>query len=71
MRGLVRLTAWEQLALPVLARRLGADVLFTPGNYGCFFFPRNVILLRNAVAVAKGEPRFAMKIYWTALAAAT
>jgi glycosyltransferase involved in cell wall biosynthesis len=71
MHGLIRLTAWEQLALPGLARRLGADVLFTPGNYGCFLFPRNVILLRNAVAVAKGEPRLAMKVYWTALSAAT
>lgn len=71
MRGLIRLTAWEQIVLPALARRLGADVLYTPGNYGCFLFPRNVILLRNAVAVAKGESRFAMKVYWMALSAAT
>ena len=71
LRGLIRLTAWEQFALPGLARKLGADVLFTPGNYGCFLFPRNVILLRNAVAVAKAEPRLALKAYWLALAAAT
>lgn len=69
--GLIRLAAWEQFALPGLARKLGADVLFSPGNYGCFFFPRNVILLRNAVAVAQNEPRLVMKIYWAALAAAT
>ena len=71
LRGLIRLTAWEQFALPGRARALGADVLFTPGNYGCFFFSRNVILLRNAVAVAQSEPRLAQKAYWAALAAAT
>lgn len=70
-RGLVRLTAWEQLALPRRARGLGADVLFTPGNYGCFLFPCNVILLRNAVAVAASEPRLVMKIYWAVLTAVT
>ena len=70
-RGLVRLTAWEQLVLPGLARELGAEVLFTPGNYGCFLFSRNVILLRNAVAVAASEPRIAMKVYWAVLTAVT
>lgn len=65
--GFLRLMLWEQIYLPVLARRLGVEVTFSPANFGPLFAPGGVILLRNALAVGKGDQRFVKKIYWRAL----
>ena len=53
--GLLRLLAWEQIVLPVLAWRMGADVTFSPANYGPLLAPGPVILLRNALANLLGN----------------
>ena len=62
---------WEQVALPFLARRLGADVTFSPANFGPLLAPAPVILLRNSLAVAETETRFAKRLYWRVLGVMT
>ena len=47
--------AWEQLKLPVLARRAGADVLFNPANLAPLGFPGNVIVVHDAAALRHPE----------------
>lgn len=54
----------EQLELPLLARRLGVDVTFSPANYGPVGVPNSVILLRNALSVAFVERRPVKLMYW-------
>jgi glycosyltransferase involved in cell wall biosynthesis len=61
----------EQIDVPRLARRIGARVTFSPANFGPFFAPRPVILIRNALAVGGLERRLLKVAYWTLLAAAT
>ncbi len=70
-RGFLSLIAWEQLALPVLARVMSADVVFSPANFGSLLIRRQVILLRNAVAVARTETRLSKRVYWAALGLVT
>ncbi|MBC7952354.1 MAG: glycosyltransferase [Rhodospirillaceae bacterium] len=67
----MRLLAWEQLALPFLARVMGAKTVFSPANYGPIFAPNPVILLRNSLAVLRREPRLSKQAYWIGLAIAT
>jgi len=65
--GMVRELAWEQFRLPALARRLGAQVVFSPANFGPLALSRQVVVLHNDVTVAKFERRPAKKVYWAAL----
>jgi len=65
--GLVRLMVWEQLILPIMANIMSADVIFSPANFGSILVRRQVILLRNALAVAKTETRWIKRLYWIAL----
>lgn len=69
--GLLRLMVWEQLALPVVAAALAADVVFSPANFGSLALRHQVILLRNALAVARTETRPAKLAYWAMLALIT
>jgi glycosyltransferase involved in cell wall biosynthesis len=69
--GLVSLLLWEQLALPILAKLMSADVTFSPANYGPLMAPRTVILLRNALSVASGERRIGKRLYWLGVALIT
>jgi glycosyltransferase involved in cell wall biosynthesis len=69
--GMAREMAWEQACLPGLARRLGAEVVFSPANFGPLAIRRQVVVLRNDVTVGRDEPRLAKKIYWWALTALT
>ncbi len=62
--GFWRLAFREQIELPRLARKIGADVTFSPANYGPLLAPNNVILLRNALSVAFVERRPAKLGYW-------
>lgn len=55
---------YEQIELPALARRIGAQVTFSPANYGPLFAPKTVLLLRNALSVALVEQRLAKLVYW-------
>lgn len=67
----LRTLFYEQVFLPVLARRLNMDVVFSPANYGPIFAGRSVILLRNALGVAFEEKRPSKIIYWLLLYSAT
>lgn len=69
--GMVTLLLWEQLALPILLRAMGADVTFSPANFGPLMAPNSVNLLRNSLAVVRGEARAGKRIYWMGLAIAT
>lgn len=57
----------EQIQVPYIARRLGADATFSPANYGPLCAPHGVILLRNALSVAFVERRPVKLLYWMAL----
>ena len=69
--GFFRTLLVEQARLPALARRIGADVTFSPANYGPVRAPNAVLLLRNATGVAFVEKRPAKMIYWAGVYAAT
>ncbi|MEX2642209.1 MAG: glycosyltransferase, partial [Acetobacterales bacterium] len=69
--GFVREMAWEQCRLPRLARRIGAAATFSPANFGPLLAPGSVVLLRNALDVARVENRPAKRLYWAALSAMT
>ena len=62
---------WEQTGLRALAREVGADVTFSPANFGPLVAPNPVILLRNAPAAAGAETRWTRRPYWWALSAMT
>lgn len=66
-----RLLLWEQVSLPVVARTMGADVTFSPANFGPLVGPGRTILLRNASAVGRTEQRVARRLYWLGLGLAT
>ncbi len=70
-RSFWRVILREQFHIPILARRLGVDVTFSPANYGPFFAPNPVVLLRNAVSVGFVERRPVKLAYWGLLYIAT
>jgi glycosyltransferase involved in cell wall biosynthesis len=47
--------AWEQLALPLLARRAGAQLLLSPANVAPLAFAGNVVVVHDAVALTHPE----------------
>lgn len=65
------LLAWEQLALPIIARGMAADIVFSPANFGPLLCGSSVVLLRNALAVGQREARLGKRLYWAVLALAT
>ena len=58
------LIAGAQQCSALHARRIGADVTFSPANYGPVMAPNTVILLRNALGVAFVEKRPLKVAYW-------
>ncbi len=69
--GFTRRLLWEQAVLPFAARRIGAEVVFSPANFGPLLAPRPVVLLRNALDVGRTETRPLKRLYWGVLAAMT
>lgn len=70
-QGFFRTLIWEQLAIPLYAWAMGADVVFSPANYGPVFARNHVILLRNALSVLQLTRRLGPVMYWLALSVAT
>lgn len=62
---------WEQFSLPVIARSMAANVVFSPANYGPIFAKNHIILLRNAVSVIRHINRLRPALYWSMLSIAT
>lgn len=69
--GFWRLPYCEQVLVPALARQLGAGVTFSPANYGPWFAPGQVVMLRNALGVAFVEKRLSKIAYWVIVYTAT
>ena len=70
-RGFWKVLIREQFELPSLARRIKADVTFSPANYGPIFAPNTIVMLRNAVSVGFLERRPIKLAYWALLFIAT
>jgi glycosyltransferase involved in cell wall biosynthesis len=70
-QGFWRLQFHEQISVPKLARKINADVTFSPANYGPIMAPRTVVLLRNALSVAFVEHRPLKLAYWALVYAGT
>ena len=66
-----RTLIWEQINIPLLAWGMGADVVFSPANYGPLLARNHVIMLRNAVSVIQLSRRPGELLYWLALSGAT
>jgi glycosyltransferase involved in cell wall biosynthesis len=47
--------AWEQCVLPVRAARAGARVIFSPANVAPLAWPRNIVVLHDAVLLSHPE----------------
>jgi glycosyltransferase involved in cell wall biosynthesis len=65
--GWLQLLVWEQLVLPLSARRIGYDVVLSPANFGPLAIRRQVIVIQNALTVGARERRLAKKLYWAVL----
>ena len=57
----------EQWAIPRLAKSIGADLVFSPANYGPLWGVPSVIMLRNSFNVGDIELRWKKRLYWTAV----
>ena len=55
---------WEQFNLPLIAWAMGADVVYSPANYGPVFARNHVALLRNAVSVIRLTSSVKIVMYW-------
>jgi len=62
--GFWRLQIHEQIHVPRLAKKIGADITFSPANYGPLMARNSIILLRNAMSVAFVERRPTKLAYW-------
>ena len=60
-------TIQEQIVVPWLAFRIGADVIYSPANFGPLLSRHSVILLRNAFGVGALESDLGKKFYWQAV----
>lgn len=58
---------WEQGVMPILARLMAADLVFSPANYGPVFAQRHVIMLRNSLAVIGQAQSLYQRFYWATL----
>ncbi|MGY8990398.1 MAG: glycosyltransferase family 4 protein, partial [Rhodospirillales bacterium] len=62
---------WEQVTLPLFAKIINADVVFSPGNYGPFILRKQVTLLRNALDVGRTEQRLRRRVLWFSISLVT
>ena len=69
--GLARTVMWDQLVLPLAARMMSADLVYSPANYGPLLSGASVVLVRNALAVATQEARLGKILYWVVVAGMT
>lgn len=62
---------WEQISIPLIAWAMGADIVFSPANYGPLLARNHVILLRNSTSVIRLTTRLRPMFYWGLLSIAT
>jgi glycosyltransferase involved in cell wall biosynthesis len=63
-RGRLAAQTWEQLALPVLARRTGAALVFSPANLAPLVWPRNVLVMHDAAVLREPEAYSRAYVVW-------
>ena len=56
--------AWEQLALPALARRRRAALIYSPANLAPLAWPRNVVVLHDVAALRHPDWYSAAYVAW-------
>ena len=61
----------EQIWLPMAAAKGGADIVFSPANFGPLWGPPEVLLLSNSLAAGQGAERLALWLQWKAYGIAT
>ncbi len=65
--GWLPLLLWEQVILPLHARRIGYDLLFSAANFGPLAIGAQIVVLQNALGVGALERRWSKRLYWLAL----
>jgi glycosyltransferase involved in cell wall biosynthesis len=55
---------WEQVALPALARRTGAAVVFSPANLAPLACPRNVLVMHDAAVLREPDAYSRAYVLW-------
>jgi glycosyltransferase involved in cell wall biosynthesis len=56
--------AWEQVALPALARRAGAALVFSPANLAPLAWPRNVLVMHDAAVLREPDAYSRAYVLW-------
>jgi glycosyltransferase involved in cell wall biosynthesis len=69
--GFFALMLWEQFRVPAIFRRLGADILLSPANYGPLAVRRQVLVMQNELSVGRLDRRLRRRLYWRTLATMT
>ncbi len=67
----LRSVAAEQIWLPLAAKRGGADLIYSPANFGPLWGPPQVLLLSNSLEAGAGAQRLGLWALWQAYAIAT
>ena len=55
---------WEQVALPALARHIGAPLVFSPANLAPLAWPRNVVVMHDAAVLREPEAYSRAYVAW-------
>jgi glycosyltransferase involved in cell wall biosynthesis len=63
-RGRLAAQTWEQLALPALARRAGAALIFSPANLAPLAWPRNVLVMHDAAVLREPDAYSRAYVLW-------
>jgi glycosyltransferase involved in cell wall biosynthesis len=63
-RGRLAAQTWEQVALPALARRVGAALVFSPANLAPLAWPRNVLVMHDAAVLREPDAYSRAYVLW-------
>lgn len=64
VRGRFAAQTWEQVALPALARRTRAALVFSPANLAPLAWPRNVLVMHDAAVLREPDAYSRAYVLW-------
>jgi glycosyltransferase involved in cell wall biosynthesis len=64
MRRRLAAQTWEQVALPALARRARAALVFSPANLAPLAWPRNVVVIHDAAVLREADAYSRAYVLW-------
>ena len=67
----LRSVAAEQIWLPYVAGKAGADLIYSPANFGPLWGPPEILLLSNSIRAQEGAARWSLRALWFAYSVAT